>query len=113
VSRTGDRDPALTPHPVPFCESLPEPYQAVVGALAGGKGLLTSEIAGIVGLTSRATHTRLTRLVRQQISARSRDETTGPETALLPGGVRGTGIAMPNRNNRAQELHKHGYPLYN
>ncbi len=36
--------------------------QAIVDARAGGKGLLTSEIAGGIPLTPRATRTRLARL---------------------------------------------------
>jgi DNA-binding Lrp family transcriptional regulator len=35
---------------------------AIVDALAGGKGLATREIAGTIGLTPRATRTRLARL---------------------------------------------------
>jgi len=47
-----------------------------VGALAGRKGLLTSEIAGMIGLTPRATRTRLARLVG---SGLIREVGTGPQ----------------------------------
>jgi predicted ArsR family transcriptional regulator len=43
--------------------ALDETDQAIVKALAGGKGLLTSEISSAIRLTSRATRTRLARLV--------------------------------------------------
>lgn len=43
--------------------ALDETDRAIVEALAGGKGLLTSEIAKVIGLTPRATRTRLARLV--------------------------------------------------
>jgi predicted HTH transcriptional regulator len=55
---------------------LDETDQAIVGALAGGRGLLTSEIARAIGLTSRATRTRLTRLVG---SGLLRGVGTGPQ----------------------------------
>ena len=56
--------------------ALDETDQAIVGALAGGKGLLTSEIAGMIGLTPRATRTRLARLVG---SGLVREVGTGPQ----------------------------------
>ncbi len=43
--------------------ALDETDRAIVGALSGGQGLLTSEIATTIGLTPRATRTRLARLV--------------------------------------------------
>jgi ATP-dependent DNA helicase RecG len=43
--------------------ALDETDQAILDTLAGGKGLLTSEIANSIELTSRATRTRLARLV--------------------------------------------------
>jgi DNA-binding transcriptional ArsR family regulator len=43
--------------------ALGETDQAIFDALAGGKGLLTSEIAKAIDLTPRATRTRLARLV--------------------------------------------------
>ena len=43
--------------------ALDETDQAIVASLAAGKGRLTSEIAGAIGLTPRATRTRLARLV--------------------------------------------------
>jgi ATP-dependent DNA helicase RecG len=49
--------------------------QAIVDALAGGKGLLTSEIATSIGLTSRATRTRLARLAGRGVV---REVGTGP-----------------------------------
>jgi DNA-binding MarR family transcriptional regulator len=42
---------------------LDETDQAILGSLAGGEGRLTSEIAEVIGLTPRATRTRLARLV--------------------------------------------------
>jgi predicted HTH transcriptional regulator len=42
---------------------LDDTDQAILGSLAGGKGLATSEIAAAIGLTPRATRTRLARLV--------------------------------------------------
>lgn len=56
--------------------ALDETDQAIVGALAGGKGLLTSEIARMIGLTPRATRTRLARLVG---SGLVREVGTGPQ----------------------------------
>jgi predicted HTH transcriptional regulator len=49
---------------------------AIVEALARGRGLLTSEIAQAIGLTSRATRTRLARLVG---SGLLREIGTGPQ----------------------------------
>jgi ATP-dependent DNA helicase RecG len=43
--------------------ALDETNQAILTSLAGGKGLLTSELAAAIGLTPRATRTRLVRLV--------------------------------------------------
>jgi predicted HTH transcriptional regulator len=56
--------------------SLDETDRAIVGALAGGKGQLTSEIAKAIGLTPRATRTRLARLVG---SGLLREVGTGPQ----------------------------------
>lgn len=56
--------------------ALDETDQAIVNALAGGKGLLTSEIAKTIGLTPRATRTRLARLVG---SGLLREVGTGPQ----------------------------------
>ena len=56
--------------------SLGETDRAIMGALAGGKGLLTSEIAKAIGLTSRATRTRLARMVD---SGLLREVGTGPQ----------------------------------
>jgi predicted HTH transcriptional regulator len=56
--------------------TLDETDQAIVDALAGGNGLLTSEIAKAIGLTPRATRTRLARLVG---SGLLREVGTGPQ----------------------------------
>jgi predicted HTH transcriptional regulator len=56
--------------------ALDETDQAIVKALAGGKGLLTSEIAGAIHLTSRSTRTRLARLVAGGLV---REVGTGPQ----------------------------------
>jgi ATP-dependent DNA helicase RecG len=56
--------------------SLDETDQTIVKALASGKGLLTSEIAKAIGRTTRATRTRLTRLVG---SGLLREVGTGPQ----------------------------------
>lgn len=56
--------------------ALDERDQAIVEALAGGKGLLTSELAAAIGLTPRATRTRLARLVG---SGLLREIGTGPQ----------------------------------
>jgi predicted HTH transcriptional regulator len=56
--------------------ALDETDQTIVGALAAGKGLLTSEIARMIGLTPRATRTRLARLVG---SGLVREVGTGPQ----------------------------------
>jgi len=55
---------------------LDETDQRILASLAGGKGRLTSEIAEAIGLTPRATRTRLARLVgRGQV----REIGTGPQ----------------------------------
>jgi predicted HTH transcriptional regulator len=56
--------------------ALDETDQIIVKALASGKGLLTSEIAKAIGRTTRATRTRLTRLVG---SGLLREVGTGPQ----------------------------------
>jgi len=56
--------------------ALDETDQLIVETLAGGKGLLTSEIANAIGLTPRATRTRLARLVG---SGLLRELGTGPQ----------------------------------
>ncbi len=56
--------------------SLEATDRAIMGALAGSKGLLTSEIAKAIGLTPRATRTRLARLVG---SGLLRELGTGPQ----------------------------------
>lgn len=56
--------------------ALDETDRAIVDALAGGKGLLTSEIAKAIRLTPRATRTRLSRLVA---SGLVREIGTGPQ----------------------------------
>ena len=56
--------------------TLDKTDQGIVGALAGRKGLLTSEIAELIGLTPRATRTRLARLVG---SGLVREVGTGPQ----------------------------------
>jgi predicted HTH transcriptional regulator len=43
--------------------TLDDTDQAIVDRLSDGQGKLTSEIAAVIGLTSRATRTRLARLV--------------------------------------------------
>ncbi len=55
---------------------LHETDRIIVDAVAGANGLLTSEIAKIVGLTPRATRTRLARLVASGIV---REIGTGPQ----------------------------------
>ena len=50
--------------------------QLIITSLGGGKGLLTSEIAEAIGLTPRATRTRLARLVGQGLL---REIGTGPQ----------------------------------
>jgi len=50
--------------------------QAILARLADGKGRLTSEIAAAIGLTSRATRTRLARMVGRGLV---RDIGTGPQ----------------------------------
>jgi predicted HTH transcriptional regulator len=56
--------------------ALDEMDQGIVETLAEGKGLLTSEIAKTIGLTPRATRTRLARLVG---SGLLREVGTGPQ----------------------------------
>ncbi len=56
--------------------ALDETDQAILHALAGGSGLLTSEIAKSIGLTPRATRTRLARLVGRGMV---REIGTGPQ----------------------------------
>lgn len=56
--------------------ALDDTDQAIVDALSGGEGKLTSEIAAIIGLTPRATRTRLARLVGTGII---REVGTGPQ----------------------------------
>ena len=56
--------------------ALDETDQAIVDALAGSKGLVTSEIAKVIALTPRATRTRLARLVE---SGLLRELGTGPQ----------------------------------
>ena len=55
---------------------LDETDQAILDALAGAKGLLTSEIAKSIDLTTRATRTRLARLVGRGLL---REVGTGPQ----------------------------------
>jgi DNA-binding transcriptional ArsR family regulator len=50
--------------------------QTILDALSDGQGRLTSEIATIIGLTPRATRTRLARLVQ---SGLLREVGTGPQ----------------------------------
>lgn len=50
--------------------------QAILKAFPSGKGLLTSEIAKAIGLTPRATRTRLSRLIERGLV---RDVGTGPQ----------------------------------
>ena len=54
---------------------LDETDQAILASLTGGKGRLTSEIAGAIGLTPRATRTRLARLVGRGIGTGPQDPT--------------------------------------
>jgi ATP-dependent DNA helicase RecG len=55
---------------------LDETDQAIVSSLAGGAGRLTSEIAAAIGLTPRATRTRLSRLIGRGLV---REIGTGPQ----------------------------------
>ena len=55
---------------------LDETDQAILARLAGGKGGLTSEIAAAIGLTPRATRTRLAKLVGRGLL---REIGTGPQ----------------------------------
>ncbi|MEE8584852.1 MAG: helix-turn-helix domain-containing protein [Acidobacteriota bacterium] len=56
--------------------ALNETDQAILDPLASGEGLLTSEIAKLIGLTPRATRTRLARLVERGLL---REVGTGPQ----------------------------------
>lgn len=56
--------------------SLDERDRSILDALAAGQALVTSEIAKIIGLTPRATRTRLARLVEQ---GHLREFGTGPQ----------------------------------
>lgn len=56
--------------------TLDETDHAILGRLAGSKGLLTSEIAKAIGLTPRATRTRLARLVGRGLVS---EVGTGPQ----------------------------------
>ncbi|HLA76139.1 MAG TPA: helix-turn-helix domain-containing protein [Vicinamibacteria bacterium] len=56
--------------------ALDEVDQAILDALAGGEGRLTSEIAVVIDLTPRATRTRLARLVERGLV---RELGTGPQ----------------------------------
>ncbi len=56
--------------------TLDETDQAILDALAGGAGRLTSEIAKAIDLTPRATRTRLVRLVGRGLV---REVGTGPQ----------------------------------
>ncbi len=56
--------------------ALDETDRAILEALAGDRGLLTSELAKVIGLTPRATRTRLARLVG---SGLLREVGTGPQ----------------------------------
>jgi ATP-dependent DNA helicase RecG len=55
---------------------LDDTDQAILASLAGGKGLATSEIAAAIGLTPRATRTRLARMVGRALV---REIGTGPQ----------------------------------
>lgn len=61
---------------LPPVSALGKTDRAIMGALAGSTGLLTSEIAKAIGLTPRATRTRLARLVG---SGLLREVGTGPQ----------------------------------
>src|SRR5881409_3899261 len=67
-------DPSVTERVGPTV--LDDTDQTIVNALAGGKGLLTSVIAKTIGLTPRATRTRLARLVGSELL---REIGTGPQ----------------------------------
>ena len=45
--------------------ALDETEEAILGTLRDGTGRVTSEIAKVIGLTTRATRTRLVRLVER------------------------------------------------
>jgi predicted HTH transcriptional regulator len=55
---------------------LDDTDQAILASLSGGKGLATSEIAAAIGLTPRATRTRLARMVGRGLV---REIGTGPQ----------------------------------
>ena len=55
---------------------LDDTDQAIVDGLSDGQGKLTSELAAVIGLTSRATRTRLARLVGNGLV---REVGTGPQ----------------------------------
>lgn len=57
-------------------QALDDRDQSILSALAGGRGLLTSEVAEVIGLTPRATRTRLARLVARGLV---REIGTGPQ----------------------------------
>ena len=56
--------------------TLDDTDEAILASLSSGRGKLTSEIAAIIGLTSRATRTRLARLVGRGLL---REIGTGPQ----------------------------------
>ena len=60
IDRSGTRVKSATDRTGP--PVLDETDQVILDALAGGAGRLTSEIAGAIDLTPRATRTRLARL---------------------------------------------------
>lgn len=59
--------------------ALDDTDQAIVGALSDGSGRLTSEIVALIGLTPRATRTRLTRLAG---SGLVREVGSGPQDPM-------------------------------
>ena len=69
---------------------LDDTDQSILASLAGCKGLSTSEIAAAIGLTPRATRTRLARMVGRGL-VREIGTGPGPQAALLPSRSR-TGI---------------------
>ena len=56
--------------------NLDEKDHEILRALSSGEGLLTSEVAKAIGLTSRATRTRLVRFVERGLV---REVGTGPQ----------------------------------
>jgi hypothetical protein len=60
---------------------LDDTDQAIVDGLSDGEGKLTSEIAAVIGLTSRATRTRLARLVGNGLV---REVGSGPQDPKRP-----------------------------